>query len=211
MKYIKYICGIACVCLVLMLLVGCSKKTDIKIAESDYLAQGTIPSAAKIYPICDEKLPMLIAYKDEIAQQSSFTTEDINEITTKIDKLVGLCANSAADDYEPVELDFLTGISIEDISQTISDRNTKALLNGCQIITLTGLGQDKAEAVVMLNATLLSDQQEHINLWYVGLQKTGGVWYIIGSQTALTGLTADYQISRDTATGQIICTKIGGD
>lgn len=208
MKYIKLLGVVMCLCILTTAFAGCSKDKDIKIAESEYLAQGSIPASAKIYPIVDDTLPMLVAYKDEQAQQFTLSEDDVKEITTKIDKFCAACANSGAEDYDDTPLDFITEYGMADIARTIEERGMQGVMDGCQIVTLTGLGKNKAEALVLLTGTLSRDQKQRVNLFYVGLQKTEGVWYIIGNQTALAGLAEDYKIYRDNSTGKIIIDEI---
>lgn len=204
---------ISVLCLIIFcigILSSCNKDNnpDMEISGAEYLAQGTIPASAKLYPVVRDDMPMNTVYEGDA--QDSVTDEDIATITTYIDKYAALCNNNAAEDYDNSDLPFLSGFMTQSLLDDNEKNEASTILTGCQIITLVFLSGTEAEALVLTNSEGVignmdgkSMEGTFTQLTSKSLTKINDNWYIIGSKSEFFGNADEYAIERDPIDGKI--------
>lgn len=121
---------------------GC-KKGGVTIKDDEYLAGGTIPAAAKIYPVYDETISMVKHDEDNV-----LTDEDIYTITRYVDLFSSL-DDSAGDGYDEAELGFITSVSVDDIISKAKLNNENWEVLSTQILALDVLDNGEVQAATI--------------------------------------------------------------
>lgn len=179
---------------------GC-KKGGVTIKDDEYLAGGTIPAAAKIYPVYDETISMVKHDEDNV-----LTDEDIYTITRYVDLFSSL-DDSAGDGYDEAELGFITSVSVDDIISKAKLNNENWEVLSTQILALDVLDNGEVQAATIKRLKGSSKEYEEGEYDVVGglfFKKTNGAWYENGIAFVTMQLAGTLQIEKDDISGNYV-------
>lgn len=203
---------------VTILLSGCKPKLPEVVTESEppdvtvstspsaevFLAGGTIPASAKIYPIVDETFPMSIVNSTDY----EFTDEDIWTLTHYIDVFASFDDMAGEGPLKDEADKFLTSITSDEIIEvnTAAGDDNKKLV-GVQILQINAEALDDVQ-VISLNRYVsgpeFSADTSKDTVGVLRFKKTiDGSWIQTGIAHVKTDKTGTFAAIVDDITGQL--------
>lgn len=176
------------------------KDRELEPKTEGYLAQGTIPADAKLYPVLDEEVPMLTMDENGYLSQ-----EDIWTLTRCTDLFASL-DDSNGNGYNADNFSFLTTTSVEAIEESNKENKNSYSVDGTQVLSIYVDDKDHVEVIYLSRLTGSSAELEHGTydvLASLFFKRVNNVWYEDGIGHYITAPTGDYTYDRDSITGQI--------
>lgn len=144
-KRILLLCGL----LLLSSLTGCkSTENTVNVKQGEYVAGGTIPVAAKVYPIVDDELPMT---KDD--ENNILDADDIWTLTHYVDLWV-TGNDTRGDGFNADEVSkFADSESVKSVSEVSKSGAYEFEVKGVQILTIKALSKNEVEILYLVRAS----------------------------------------------------------
>lgn len=176
------------------------REREIETKTDGYLAQGTIPADAKLYPVLDEAVPMLTMDEDGFLSK-----EDIWTLTRYTDLFASL-DDANGNGYDADNFGFLTTTTVDAIEQKSRENENSYSVEGTQVLSIYVDDKDHVEVIYMSRLTGSSAELEHGTydvLASLFFKRVNNSWYEDGIGHYITAPTGDYTYDRDSITGQI--------
>jgi len=176
------------------------KEQQIESKSEGYLAQGTIPADAKLYPILDEEVPMLTLDEDgHLSQEDIWTLTRYTDLFASLDDANG-------NGYDADNFGFLTTTTVENIEKTSRENENSYRVDGTQVLSIYVDDKDHVEVIYLSRLTGSSAELEHGTydvLASLFFKRVNNSWYEDGIGHYITAPTGDYTYDRDPITGLI--------
>lgn len=196
---------IGAIVLVLCVAVGIyfamQRSGGIEVKDTGFLAGGTIPSDAKIYPIMDENIPMQVTGNSN----EDLSAEDIWTLTHYVDLFASL-DDKAGTHYDPEQVTFLSSTTLEDVLANNEAAGDEYAITSVQVLALDYLGDNRVEATYTVEMTGYADGLEdgdYIAVAGLFFKRVNGNWYEDGIASYCFEEQGTISIDVDSVTGQI--------
>lgn len=176
------------------------REHEIESKTEGYLAQGTIPADAKLYPVLDEEIPMLT-----LDEEGHLSQEDIWTLTRYTDLFASL-DDTNGNGYDADNFGFLTTTTVKEIEQKNRDNENSYCVDGTQVLSIYVDDGNHVEVIYLSRLTGSSaelEQGTYDVLASLFFKKVNQTWYEDGIGHYITAPTGDYTYDRDPITGQI--------
>lgn len=193
---------ILALCVAVGIYFGMRHSTGIEVKDTGFLAAGTIPADAKIYPIMDEETPMMVTGN----QDEEVTDDDIWTITHYVDLFASL-DDKAGTHYDPEQVTFLSSTSLENVLANNEEAGDEYAVKSVQILALDVLEDERVETTYVEQLTGYSDgieQGDYIAVAGLFFKNVNGNWYEDGIAHYCFEREGDISIDVDSMTGQIV-------
>lgn len=177
-------------------------RLDMEIKSGDFLAQGSIPASAKLFPIVDETTQMTVIDGDGLSK------EDIWTITHYVDLFASL-DNTLSENYDPSGMTFLTTTTPDKIESTNKENQNQYYVNGVQILSIYAESDSRVEAIYLSRLDGSSNELPSGSYDVIAslfFKKVNGNWYEDGIGHYITGPTGSFNYTKDPITGQLSVT-----
>ena len=173
---------------------------DITIKNNDYLAGDTIPADAKIYPIMDENMPMVVVNNDGF-----LTDEDIKTITRYVDLFASL-DDKRGENYNPDEVKFLTTRGLTEVMDNISAAGNDYEVKSVQILKIDVEDPNRVETAYAVQLSGCANdipEGDYIAISGLYFKRVNGNWYEDGIGSYLFEKDGTIEIITDSITGEV--------
>lgn len=198
------------ICAALLCMAGCGTNNDIEIKSGEYLAGGTIPAEAKIYPIVYEDVKM--AVNDE---NGALSAEDIFTITHYVDVWSTL-DDTRGDGFASEQAkEFLTMERIRQLEESMESSEDDYSVDGVQILAIDSIDEAHAVATYVLKLTgynsnpLSPGEGTYEAVQGLYFERIDGKWYEDGIAYGFMAEAGTIEYIQDETTGHITVSPTG--
>lgn len=196
----KRIIALAGALILVFALTGCKHNTDPN--DETYLAGGTIPESAKIYPIVNEELEMTV--NDE---ENTLSAEDIWTLTHYVD-VFAKCDDTRGDGMDEKEMAvFCSQERIDSIKAGHEDNDFSYSITGVQVLIMTV--QDDGRVVADYVTSIEGENEpaeisegKYESYSSLRFEKRNGKWYEDGISFGFMAPAGTVECTRDDITGE---------
>lgn len=203
MKPNKRILAVAlCVAALMSVCSACKKENDIDIKSDDFIAGGTIPASAKVYPIVDEELEMTLS-----DSRGLLTKDDIWTLTHYVD-LWASGNDTRENGFKKDEVStFTSQAKYNEAVLAYENATYDFKVDGIQILTIGSISDDEVEIPYVVQVTGKDESAGISEGTYqlvdaLRFKKTDENWYLSGVTSICMEELGDIVYKRDTITGQ---------
>lgn len=181
---------------------GCKKENDINIKSDDYIAGGTIPASAKVYPIVDEALEMTLS-----DARGLLSEDDIWTLTHYVDLWASGNDTRGSGFQKEDVASFTSQAKYNEAVLVYENASYDFKVDGTQILTIGSISDDEVEIPYVVQVSG-KDETAGINEGTYQLvdalrfKKNDGNWYLSGVTSICMEEPGDIIYKRDTITGQ---------
>lgn len=196
----KRIIALAGALILVFALTGC--KQNDKNTDENYLAGGTIPESAKIYPIVNEELEMTVNDEDGV-----LSADDIWTLTHYVD-IMGRCDDTRGDGMDEEEMaTFCTQERIDSIKSGLEENDYSYKVTGVQVLIMTVQddGRVVADFVTSVegeNPSAGIPEGKYEDYSSLRFEKRNGKWYEDGVSFGFMAPAGTVECTRDDITGE---------
>ena len=199
----KVIALLLCITAIVACTTGCKKDDDnaFSVKSGEYVAGGTIPTSAKVYPIVNDDLPMTVVDEDKL-----LSDDDIWTLTHDVD-LWSTGNDTRGDGFKADEVaDFADTTRIQEVQNAIDAKNYDYAVDGVQILAITATSSTDVEILYVVQATgaytaegLAESQYEMVDT--LKFKKVNDNWHISGVGELCIAPSGTIEYSQDSITG----------
>lgn len=162
-------------CIAAALLLHVRNNGDIDIKGTEYLAGGTIPADAKVYPIMAEDMPMIVSGNSD----GTLSAEDIWTITHYVDLFVSLDDKAGAS-YDPEKVTFLTTRTLDEVLRNNENAGDNYAVKSAQILAIDVEEENRVQVAYVEQLTGSSNEVskgDYIAVAGLFFKRVNGNWY----------------------------------
>lgn len=199
----KVISLLLCITAIVTCTTGCKKNDDnaFAVKSGEYVAGGTIPTSAKVYPIVNGDLPMTVVDEDKL-----LSDDDIWTLTHDVD-LWATGNDTRGDGFKADEVaDFADATRIQEVQDAIAAKDYDYAVDGVQILAITATSSTDVEILYVVQATgaytaegLAESQYEMVDT--LKFKKVNENWHIAGVSELCMALSGTIEYNQDSITG----------
>ena len=148
---------------------------DVDVKGAGYLAGGTIPADAKVYPIVSEDMPMIVSGNDG----GVLTDKDIWTITHYVDLFASLDDKAGAH-YDPDKVTFLSTRGLKEVLSNNETAGDLYAVSSVQILAIDVEEENRVQVAYVVQMSGYSNdvaEGDYIAVAGLFFRRVNGNWY----------------------------------